>query len=456
VESLSDLIEAYAEARERETWEVLLGRRAQFDAEGLEVRFEPLTSGDALEVARADRDAATSPDLRLARERLCFAVEDAVLEARTRALAALVQRREAAGAAQDELAERREEHFARLADVRAKLGYATGRARAEARHPGVDFDGWGREAARFLESTNALYRDALPALARRAKVAPSVRTRADLERLVSMASYDALFSAGRREPCLEYTLDGMGAALGKLRGVAVDAPPGVVGRPACVAIRRPGNVRVVVRTPVGAPVYRGYFHAAGRALHAVFTSSSLPVERRRLGDPALFAAFGELVRQLLADPVWLADFPAGRSADELARAARFERLARLRRAAGRVAPALALAALAGGSPHRLSDLYASALGAATAVEHAPPEFLAGTDSELGPVHALRALCLASQLAELLRRRCGRRFWRERSTGALLKEIWNTGTAYTAEGLASELGLGPLGVDSLIDDVRPRD
>jgi len=451
VESLTDLIEAHAEARERETWDVLMGRRARFDAEGIESRFELLASGDALEAARAEHEAATSAELRSARERMCFALEDIVLAARARVLAEAVAQREAAGAAQDELAERREEHFARLSDVRAELGYATGRARAEARHPAVDWDAWGRDAERFLQHTEPLYRDAVPPLARRARVGP--RTRADLERIEAMPQFDALFSAARREPCLEYTLDGMGAALGSLRGVALDsAPPGSAGRPACVAPLRPGNVRLVVRAPAGAAVYRGYFEAAGRALHAAFTSSSLPVERRRLGDPALFAAFGELLRQIASDPTWLADFPAGRAADELAQTARFERLARLRRACARVGPALALSALgSGSSPLKLTDAYAAALRAATGVEHAPPELLATTDSELGAVHTLRALCLANQLAELLRRRCGRRFWRERAAGALLKEIWNTGSSYTAEDLASELGLGPLGVDGLIDD-----
>ena len=63
---------------------------------------------------------------------------------------------------------------------------------------------------------------------------------------------------------------------------------------------------------------------------------------------------------------------------------------------------------------------------------------------------LRGWCLEAQLSELLRERFGRRFWRERAAGELLKELWNTGATYSAEEIAAQLGLGALEIDRLIE------
>ena len=56
----------------------------------------------------------------------------------------------------------------------------------------------------------------------------------------------------------------------------------------------------------------------------------------------------------------------------------------------------------------------------------------------------------ARLSELLRAEYGRRFWKRRPAGDLLKELWNTGTTLTAETLSGELGLGELSVDGWIE------
>ena len=80
--------------------------------------------------------------------------------------------------------------------------------------------------------------------------------------------------------------------------------------------------------------------------------------------------------------------------------------------------------------------------------------LIDTDPDLYCADYLRAWCLEAKLSEHLRERFGRRFWRERGAGDLLKELWNTGATYTADGLADELGLGPIDTEALIEDLLP--
>ena len=40
----------------------------------------------------------------------------------------------------------------------------------------------------------------------------------------------------------------------------------------------------------------------------------------------------------------------------------------------------------------------------------------------------------------------------KAAGELLKELWNTGSTYSADELASELDFAPLDVTALLDDV----
>ena len=66
------------------------------------------------------------------------------------------------------------------------------------------------------------------------------------------------------------------------------------------------------------------------------------------------------------------------------------------------------------------------------------------------LHWLRGRAFASQLRDFLRHEFGRSFWRERRCGDLLKELWQTGTTYSAEQLTDELGFGPLVLDPQFD------
>ena len=77
-------------------------------------------------------------------------------------------------------------------------------------------------------------------------------------------------------------------------------------------------------------------------------------------------------------------------------------------------------------------------------------YLVDASPDLAALDELRARCVEARLSELLRAEYGRRFWKRRPAGDLLKELWNTGTTLTAETLSGELGLGEPSIDGLIE------
>ncbi len=132
---------------------------------------------------------------------------------------------------------------------------------------------------------------------------------------------------------------------------------------------------------------------------------------------------------------------------------RATRSVRRRRCAAKVRYELELESLPNtADPRPLAELYTEELYTATGARTSEARYLYETDPWLYSVDTLRARCLESQLVEHLRTRFGRRFWRERRAGDLLKELWNTGATYTAEELAAALGIGPISVDLLIEQL----
>ncbi|HYP01489.1 MAG TPA: hypothetical protein VER76_14965, partial [Pyrinomonadaceae bacterium] len=71
-------------------------------------------------------------------------------------------------------------------------------------------------------------------------------------------------------------------------------------------------------------------------------------------------------------------------------------------------------------------------------------------ARLPPAVYLRARLFSTALGEYLRTRHGRRWWQARAAADELIDVWNTGSRYTVEELASLVGLGALDFDMLAD------
>jgi hypothetical protein len=73
--------------------------------------------------------------------------------------------------------------------------------------------------------------------------------------------------------------------------------------------------------------------------------------------------------------------------------------------------------------------------------------------QLPPAVYLRARLFATVLGEYFRTHYGHRWWAARKAADELIDMWNTGSRYTVEELASLAGLGELNFDLLADSTE---
>jgi hypothetical protein len=416
--------ESYREARVRVRLAWLSGESTELDYEQADEDHLDVSSGDALPALRAEAADTSFAEARERNARMIAAVQAAVVARETRELAARARARPDAPAL-------REEGVARESEALAKLGLANARAFAESLRPGLDYSAWSAHAETFLEATRAAHRDA------RAALRP-------------LAWQDVL-PASRLRPALDFALEGLHVPLERAQNLRIDdaAGPGRRELAFACALRVPREVRLVFAPGAGIPALETLFAATGVALHAAFTSESLPLERRALGDPAGPGVWRHFLPCLLADSSFAEAGPAGGRAEEFGAVLRCHRLEAARRAAALVACELALAELSpGADPHGLEGLYGERVEAALGDAPDESRFLLECSARLHSVDELRALATAAELVRHLRERFGRRWWAERAAGELTLELMHTGTSYSPESLARELGLAQPGAESL--------
>jgi hypothetical protein len=420
------------------------GLQARSRLQEIDAEFADVTSGDALGALQRERDSATGSETRARLERLIQAVADAVVQSQTRPLNLELREAALGRASPERVSELRERRIAEEGQARARLGYATGLARVQARLPGVELASWRVRAERLLSATQSAFSDQRAFALVRAGRDPGDESGEARSQALGMARFAGLFPAEKLRDCLGFGCESFGADF-----AAWSWSTATRGATRVFALRVPGEIAIACEPAGGVPSCASLFAAAGQGLAFAHTSPALPVEFRRPLDRAVPAAWAWLLRGRLADPSWLEDFPAGRQAAELAVALAFRSLYALRACAGRLEFDWTLAQLAPESElRRWSSLYAQRMRDATGFEHAPEQYLTGVDSELRALDELRGRCLAEQIAVALRRRFGRKFWRVRRAEALLQELWNTGFSYTAEEIANALDVGPLDVDAI--------
>ena len=285
----------------------------------------------------------------------------------------------------------------RRAEAARALG-AGSAAELVARAAGIGLDRAAADAEHLLAATDDIAARALDGLARGLGVAAARLDAADVPRLV-------------RAPHLEEDLPsrGVAAAVARTREALGGAPaplpvPGLTG------------VAGAARALLG----------AGAALAREGVSPRLPVEARRLGDPALVQAHAHLLESLASDPEWLRRALGAADPDPIADAA-----AAVRLLAARAAAAGAPAPGPGGS----ADAMSRALGLSWPAELAATAGL----GDLAPVHELRGRMLAAALRAHLRDAYGARWFAEAAAARFLRELWLEGGDLDAETLARELG-----------------
>ena len=328
-------------------------------------------------------------------------------------------------------------------------------------------------AAAFLEHTARPYQANVSAWSVRhlpADLAPAPAY-ADSLRLEQLPHLEGYFHEGYLRATYEATMRGLGIRPAQQPNLRVEAVSDELeSAPArCYALDPPGDVRLVYDETRGVSSYQTFFAAAGRAQHFAWVSRDLAARYPELvhaPDEATRAGFAFLFRDLLADRAWLAAHRQVRPAEaaEIARSCALVELHRTRRACVRLRHEQALERAPEARSEQLAASYATALeeetgfGAHPALHlhdlifEGPPVMRAG-GAALPPAVYLRARLFAVALGEYFRTRHGHRWWTTNRAGDELIDMWNTGSRYAVEELASLVGLGAPDFDLLADTIN---
>ncbi len=286
----------------------------------------------------------------------------------------------------------------RRADAARTLGAASAAALL-AGAAGLGLPPLAADAARILDGTDDIAARALDRIAHAGLGTPaSGIDAADLPRLMRAPHLEADLPPDAVAAAVGRTREAMGSRGGGARGSGLEGVAGAL------------------------ETLRG----AGAALAQAGVSPRLPLEARRLGDPALILAQAALMEGLLAEPEWLRRVLGAADPEPIAVGAAAARLLSLR--------ACAAAAHALGSEPD-PDLMSRALGVPWPAELS----LAAALGSLAPADELRGRMLAATLRRHLRETFGERWFLEAGAARLLRELWLEGGDLDADGLARELG-----------------
>src|SRR5262249_21148013 len=191
------------------------------------------------------------------------------------------------------------------------------------------------------------------------------------------------------------------------------------------------------------------FHESGHAQHYGWASAQLSPEFKYTGDYALTETYAFLFNHLITDTEWLSAFLGLADNAEFTRSAILARLVTVRRYVSKLMYERELHrsdALA-----RSAELYAALQTDATKFKTDRREFLFDLDDSFYSASYLRAWAFEVLLREYLKNRFGSRWWTSRRAGDFLKQIWETGDRYTADEMASQIGIGPIAFDPVVDE-----
>jgi hypothetical protein len=306
----------------------------------------------------------------------------------------------------------------------------------------------------FLASTEELYEQTADRLFRsRLGIGLGEARPWDVVRLYRAPQWDPSFPKDAMLPALEATLAGFGIDLRAQENVHLDVEERPLKSPRafCSPIEVPQRVILVIKPMGGPDDWHALFHEAGHTEHYAHTSSSLPVEARRLGDNAVTEGWAMLLEHLVDDPAWHArrlDMPR---AQEFAAEGATLLLYLVRRYCAKLLYELELHALEDVTAAR--PRYVELLGDAVRIEPLGANYLADVDSGFYASSYLRAWAFEAQLRAYLRERFGTDWFARREAGSLLRELWSEGQGYTADELLGEVAGAPIELEAIADRVR---
>ncbi len=258
------------------------------------------------------------------------------------------------------------------------------------------------------------------------------------------------FSRDRLVPAVDGTFSDLGLRPEREGAILLDLEdrPAKCPRPFSLPVRVPYEIRIVMHPGGQCGDYAALLHESGHAHHFAWTSPSLPAEFRLHGDRALSETYAFLFESLLRDGEWLHATFGSAAPEFLLRSQALYRAYLVRRCAGRLRFEIEGGALADDA----ARLYLETLRRCTGLEHDADFRLEDPAEGVESADYLRAWTFEAMLRDFLRSKYGKAWYRNRSAGGFLKEIWETGLLYSAAELSGELGLGPLDASILQDEI----
>jgi hypothetical protein len=316
----------------------------------------------------------------------------------------------------------------------------------------IDYSAIVAEAAVLLARTEPAYIARLhEALRREVGVAVEQAERSDAMYLLHLTAFDDRFPPRRMIDVYRETMAGLGINTDAQPNINIDNElrPRKNPRAFCMPISIPEDVKLVIRPAGGQSDYQSFLHEAGHAQHYGWASGELAPEFKYTGDYALTETYAFLFNHLISDREWLEGFLGFRHSGEFVRSVMLARLVTVRRYVAKLMYEQKLHL--GKNLAAASQLYAELQTRATNFKTRPEEFLFDLDDSFYSASYLRAWAFEVQLREYLKTRFGSRWWASRRSGDFLKEVWETGDRYTADEMASQIGIGPIRFDPLIDE-----
>ena len=254
---------------------------------------------------------------------------------------------------------------------------------------------------------------------------------------------------------LNATVQGMGMHFADGPGVSIDAEPrpNKASGAFFVPVRVPGDLRFVLNPRGSWGDMSEALKALGNLEQAVgFRGGSAP-GLLEMGDPSVSQGYATLMDGLLGDSEWLEE---SLGMGEAARVAFMDfyalaSLFRLRLLGGQLIYELGLHRGGEHAIHRA--LYSGTLGLLTGVRWPEEMYLA---AYRGPAHSSASL-RATMLAGILDQELGRQFpngwWRSSEAGAVLRELFERGSAWNAERVVAHFGYHSLDWRPVLRKIR---
>lgn len=316
----------------------------------------------------------------------------------------------------------------------------------------LDYGAIARDASGLLTQTEALYMRRLnDVLMREIGIPPAKAERHDAFYLLHLTRFDNRFPADSLLSVYADTMAGLGISVGSQRNILIDSEPRPHKhcRAFCMPVSVPDEIRLVIRPVGGQSDYQSLLHEIGHAQHYGWASASLPPEFKYTGDYALTETYAFLFNHLISDMAWLEQFLGFRDNSEFVHAVMLARLVTVRRYVAKLVYECRLHL--DGDPAESELAYSQLQTDATKFKTEGTEYLFDLDDSFYSASYLRAWSFEVLLREHLKTQFGTRWWTSRRAGDFLKQLWETGDRHTANEMASQIGIGPITFEPLIDE-----